>query len=189
MPELCQHVNLIAELFQKLFVNFRIEILFHSHSQSLVHTLVNRTKPTHRNLLPYLQIPKINFQHKFTIQIKRLFLSMRLLYRQLIQLLLQLFDPLLFGLKLIFHLNDSSKCLGIVHFLLWIQPWRRLCLWKKLLVPIILKKTQVRNIGARLYVNRLLAGAMVRISLLMDFLRELKPMNGKYWWYLELLQL
>jgi hypothetical protein len=60
---------------------------------------------------------------------------------------------------------------------------------KKLLVTIILKKTQVRNIGVRLYVYRLLAVAMARISWLRDFLRELKPMNGKYRLYLELLQL
>lgn len=118
MPELCQHVYLITELFQKLFVNLGVEIFLHSNSQPLVHTLVNRTKPTHRYLLSYLQIPKINFQHQLTIQIKRLFLSMRLLYRQLIQLLLQLFDPLFLRIKLIFHLNDSAKCPGIVHFLL-----------------------------------------------------------------------
>lgn len=63
VPVFCQHVHLVIEFLQQLLADVGIEHLFDSHLQLEVFALVNCTEPSHRNLLPYLQISQSQRQH------------------------------------------------------------------------------------------------------------------------------
>ena len=60
---LSQHVHFIVEFLKKLLADVGVEHFLNRYLQLEIFPLVDRAKPTHRNLLPNLQVVHPEGQH------------------------------------------------------------------------------------------------------------------------------
>lgn len=68
MTVLGQHIDLVAELLEKFFVDFGVEDFLHCHFKAFVLATMNCTEPAHGDLFKDFQIFEVYLQNRVQIE-------------------------------------------------------------------------------------------------------------------------